>query len=203
MFSDVKPTPAAKRVSRFPCVFRGAFVREQVDPRVKTLWESTTGKPAPFGRLRMNFQREHCRAINPYGSDDCPYREEECAMAFLGVVQSVLLPWIADPAAYFVKVAKSTGIDRADNKPLARERHREEGSSDTGRSRRGSAARYAGDPPLGNSKRGDRTGAAPVFLEETDLHRSHARPQSIGDVLGTLYAGAREKPSADRTEGSE
>lgn len=195
----MKSSTGVKRLSRHPCIFRGRFVREQVDPRVKTLWEQTTGKPAPFGRLRMNFQREHCRAINPYGSESCPYREEECAMAFLGAVQNSLLPWITDPAAYFVQVARSTGIERADNKPLAREHHREEGPGHPG-------AMGVRD---GSRRDGYLAGVRPtdairdVPSEEDDLRRAHARPLAIGDLLGSINLGPRQGPSDDGKESAQ
>ena len=186
----MKPTPRRNAAARYPCIFRGAFIREQVDPRVKELWERTTGSKAPFGRLRMNFQRQHCATINPYGSEDCPYREEECAMAFLSTVQNVLLPWITDPAAYFVKVAKSTGIERADNKPLARERHREEGSSDR---RRADAGHAPGHPRDAGGESAD----------EARLHSARRRPESIGTLLGSLDLGARQGPAQDGSQSAK
>ena len=170
-----------KRMSRWPCIFSGKFVREQVDPRVKAVWESTTGQKAPFGRLRMNFQQEHCRTINPYGSDSCPYREEECAMAFLSAVQNTLLPWVDDPAAYFVKLARANGAERADNKPLAREMHREEGPGNPGGRQRGARPR---PPRNGETVRG--------LTEEDLVRRAANRPQSIGALLGTLHVGPHQ-----------
>ena len=104
------------------CVFREPFTREQVDPRVKALWEKTTGQKAPFGDLRRTWQNEACARVNPYTSEFCPYRTEECAMSFLSAVQESLLPWINNPAAYFRRVARSYGARMADEKPLARER---------------------------------------------------------------------------------
>jgi hypothetical protein len=203
MSKDVKTTPKVRRPSRYPCIFRGRFIRDQVDPRVKELWERTTGKPAPFGRLRLSFQRGHCQAINPYGSEDCPYREEECAMAFLGTVQNSLLPWVEDPAAYFVKVARSSGVERADNKPLARERHLEKGPSHTRDVRGGHAPGSGGDlAPLGGVHR-ERDVPAPVLDEEDHLRRAHARPFAIGNLLGSLYPRTREGRPADGSEGSK
>jgi hypothetical protein len=199
----MKTTPKVKRPARWSCIFRGRFIRDQVDPRVKELWEKTTSKPAPFGRLRQNFQREHCRSINPYGSEGCPYREEECALAFLSAVQNSLLPWVEDPAAYFVKVARSGGIERADNKPLAREHHREERSGDAGDTRGGSPAGRRGD--LDQVRRQDPAKrAVPAVLDEEDhLHRAHARPFAIGDLLGAFNARSREVRPTDGSEGTK
>ncbi len=187
----MKTTPRRKRPARQSCVFRGRYVREQIDPQVKVLWERTTKKPAPFGRLRMNFQREHCRAINPYGGE-CPYREEECGQAFLAAVKNSLLPWIEDPAAYFVMVARMSGVDRADRKPLAREKHRAEEPG------------HPGDAPvhLGQGSTGDvggiggaqaGRGGEPLLPEEEDhLRRASRRPQPIGNLLGSLNFGTRQ-----------
>lgn len=196
----MKSTPKVKRPSRWPCIFRGRFIREQVDPRVKTLWERTTGRPAPFGRLRLTFQKEHCRSINPYGSESCPYREDECAMAFLSAVQNSLLPWIEDPAAYFVKVARSAGIERADNKPLAREKHREEGPSHAGDLRGGHASgRRRGVAPVRGVHPSQ--GVVPQVLDEEDhLRRARTRPNAIGDLLGSLNLGPRPGPANDGKE---
>ena len=189
----MKTTPRVKRSARQSCVFRSRFIREEIDPRVKVLWERTTGQSAPFGRLRMNFQREHCRAINPYGGE-CPYREEECGTAFLAAVQNSLLPWITDPAAYFVKVARSSGIERADNKPLAREMHREQtGSGNTGDVRGGHGPRFDGDLAVVRSSNAIRD----IRPEEDNLRRSHARPIAIGDLLGSIDPRPRQGPADD------
>jgi hypothetical protein len=199
----MKPTPKGRRPSRQSCVFKEPFVREQIDPRVKSLWEKTTGKPAPFGRLRMNFQREHCSKINPYAGE-CPYRVEECGMAFLSAVQASLLPWIEDPAAYFVKVARSAGIERADNKPLAREQHRDvhqagddrSGRSGHGTGRPGDLAHVRGVHPS------QRLGAE-VLDEEDHLRRAHVRPNSIGSLLGALNLGPHQGRTTDGSEGDK
>jgi len=204
MSKDVKGTPKTRRPSRYPCIFRGRFIRDQVDPRVKELWERTTGRPAPFGRLRLTFQKGHCRLINPYGSESCPYREEECAMAFLGAVQNSLLPWVEDPAAYFVKVARSTGIERADNKPLAREQHRDvHQAGDSGSGRGGHGAGRPGDLAHVRGVHPSQGVRTEVLDEEDHLRRAHARPVSIGSLLGAFNTGAREGRVANGSEGSK
>jgi hypothetical protein len=178
-----KPSPR-------PCVFKEPFIRDQIDPRVKVIWEKATGKPAPFGRLRKAFQEEHCAKINPYTGTECPYRVEECAMAFLSGVQNATLPWIDDPAAYFVKLVASTGIDRADNKPLAREHHREEGPGHAGGPSTGHRARSGGDEGGGGDA-------------EDRLHSARRRPETIGSLLGSLNLGPRQGRGPDGSEGTE
>ena len=180
----------ARKPSLRPCVFKEAFVRTQIDPRVKEIWEKATGQPAPFGRLRRAFQQGHCAKINFYTGSECPYRPEECAMAFLSGVQNATLPWIEDPAAYFVKLVESTGITRADEKPLARERHREEGSRDAG---------PAGDRhPAGQGRHG--SGGAE---DEDRLRRAAHRPEAIGSLLGSLDLGPHQGRGPDGSESTE
>jgi hypothetical protein len=108
----VKP-PRYTRTSNFwPCVFNDDFVREQVDPRLKAEWEDQRDDKPKWGDLRTTFRKEHCRRINPYGSENCPFKPEDCAIAFLkGVVKSMKA---RNPHGYFVQVARSSGAARAD-----------------------------------------------------------------------------------------
>ena len=101
------------------CCFKDPFTREQVDPRVQALWESTYGKKAPFGNLRQMWVREHCRTVAPY--DDCPYDKQDCALSFLGAVEQVTGAAKREhPTGYFRSVARTLGYRRAEDKPLAR-----------------------------------------------------------------------------------
>lgn len=191
--------PARLTRNNHVCVFGGSFIREQIDPRVKEIWEKATGQPAPFGRLRRAFQTEHCSKINPYAGE-CPYRVEECAMAFLSGVQNSTLPWIEDPAAYFVKLVASTGIDRADNKPLARDRHREK-DSDQASSAPGSSTRRLGRATRPSPSPGSSSDEVAGDPDEDHLRRARHRPDRLGDLLGSLNLGAREGRAADGEEG--
>jgi hypothetical protein len=185
---------APKRVRyRNNCVFKGAFVREQVDPRVQEEWKAATGKPAPFGDLRRTFRAGHCAAINPYGGSECPYREEECATAFLSCVRAALAPGIKNNAAYFRVVAQSSGARRADEKPLAREMHREE-----------RAAQGPGDEgSLGASPQPGHAGyELGVGGGAADLRGPFARPTGIREVLRSFNVRPREGPADDGKEGS-
>ena len=190
-----KPTPGRRRSARPPskrhCVFREPLIRTDVDPRVKVMWERATSKPAPFGRLRKVFQDEHCARVNPYTGSECPYTKEECALAFLQAVQNSLMPWIEDPAAYFVKVAASGGARRADNKPLAREKHLD--------------PQGPGQPvPASPGDRAGHAGNEGGWTAERDrLRGARRRPVAIGDVLGALHIGARQGRAADGSEGVE
>ena len=125
-------------------------------------------------------------------------------MAFLSSVQNSLLPWIDDPAAYFVKVARSSGIERADNKPLAREMHRDlhqagdnrSGGAGHGTGRPGDLAQLPGVHP-GQHVRTE------VLDEEDHLRRAHVRPSPIGSLLGTLNLGPRQGRTTDGSEGNQ
>src|SRR5438552_7112299 len=59
------------------CVFKSQFVREQIDPRIKSIWPD-----APFGNLRRLWREQSCAETNPYDSEWCPYSTEDCALAF-------------------------------------------------------------------------------------------------------------------------
>lgn len=202
---DTDTTPMAKRPASRPCIFRETFVRNEIDPRVKQIWETHPGGKAPFGRLRKAFQDQHCSKINPYVGGECPYRPEECGMAFLSAIQTSTVPWVEDPAAFFVKLVASTGITRADEKPLAREYHRE-GSGNAGDGpadlRHGSAD---GLPVVRGAGR-DSSWDEESDADAATLRRSHHRPESVGDLLGTLALGARPRPERDgdrQVEGQE
>lgn len=168
-----------KREGQVPCVFRGSFIREQVDPRIKEAWHGR----APWGDLRKTWKTEHCIRVSGTGHpEDCPYPEEDCALAFLQCALSVV---DADrPMAAFRVRAKLGGMERADNKPLAREGHREGRPGDLGASR-----------PTWADVRGVGREAA------TLLSGQAVRPTSIADVLGSYDFGPREGRVDDGQEG--
>lgn len=160
------------RRSNHPCVFSTAFVREQVDPRVKEAF-AASGRKAPFGDLRRQWQREHCQTLNPYTSDTCPYPPEDCALAFLTAVEHAADK--ASPVGYFRKIARSMALDRSENKPLERDREY------TSRPRDERAVEV--HPGEGQGLRGP-----------------ESRPQSIGDLLRALDLGPRQGPADDGKE---
>lgn len=80
------------------------------------------GSSAPFGELRRLWRVEHCQELNPYGSDSCPYREEQCALAFYIATERVTSRFLSSPKGYFKKYARTLAGIRADQKPLQRER---------------------------------------------------------------------------------
>ena len=168
------------------CVFNSSFVREQVDPRVKAAWEQRFEAKAPFSRLRLSWREEHCQTLNPYGSETCAYREEQCAMSFLAAVEATTANArdVRGAVGYFRRVARSDATRRADEKPMRRETHAEVPAQTQ-------EAFRPSDP-----------GHVRLSAEERrELHRSKTRPIAIGDLLGSLHVGPRAQ-SADDGEAS-
>lgn len=161
--------------TKHPCVFSTAFVREQVDPRVQEAF-AAGGRKAPFGDLRQQWRKQHCQTLNPYTSDTCPYPPEDCALAFLAAVEHAADK--ASPVGYFRKIARTMALDRADNKPLERDREPAQRPSPAA-------------PP----------GVHPA--EGQDVRGADRGFQSIGDLLRAFDAGPRQGPAHDGEEGTE
>lgn len=163
-----------------PCVFRGEFVRTQVDPRVQRLWKERWSVGAPFGELRRLFRERHCRTLNPYGSESCPYPEHSCALAFYQAVE-VSVDFSKNSLGYFRAVCLSGGAKRADEKPLARELGGAGGSRPDPR------------PTPSVVKVGDGSTVSRLESREEDaMRRRLSRPTRLGDLLGADHDGARD-----------
>lgn len=182
-----------------PCVFRGSFVREEIDPRVKERWERRFGGRTPFGNLRLSFRQAHCGLLNPYDSRHCPYPERDCALSFYQAVITTCLKSRSEKSAvsYFRTVAKTMALDRAENKPLTRDRDEantiatkaEEGPGHAG-------GVQGGDRPGPTSSAGTSGDAEPV--------RSRISiPPRISDVLAGFNFGPREGRPDDGEAGPE
>jgi hypothetical protein len=157
------------------CIFHTAFIREQIDPRVKDLWPT---EKVPFGDLRRTWRLRHCATVNPYwDSEMCPYLASNCALAFLAAVQSATSVGVRNPMGLFRTLARSDGLRRLEDKPLARDQARgEEGPSLT---------RVApGDPEPRPGSNGDGRDHP-----EDHLRGARRRPVSAGDVLRSLNLG--------------
>jgi len=167
-----------------PCVFRTSFVREEIDPRIKAAWPGR----APWGDLRKTWKTEYCLRVNPTGyPEDCPFSEEDCALTFL---QAVLIVTEAErPGALFRRVAATRGMERADQRPLARDRVPQRRQSDLA-SQRGAYSSSSVVQAL----------HGPETVTPT-MSRRGARPISIGEVLGALDFGARQGSAQDGEEG--
>jgi len=185
-----------------PCVFRSAFLREQVDPKVKAEWAARFGQPAPFGNLRRMWRSEHCETLNPYESESCAYPEQDCAMAFLVATRRTenAARSAGTATGYFRAVCRTMALERADDKPLERERRHAQGPGHTGASRPSDAAGLVRGVPLAG---GDWTPGAgdPSVADTADMRRAHARPVSVAQLLGSLDLGPRQERSEDGSEG--
>ena len=171
-----------KNTRKHPCVFAHPFVREQVDPRVKVAWEERYGGRAPYGNLRLSWREMHCQTLNPYGSDTCAYRPEQCAMAFLiGVERLAAVPNISEKSAipYFRAIAHSMALERADDKPLSREKQ---------------SGTLVHDEAQGP---GDTRDVRLSDEERQEVHRARSRPIAIGELLGGLDVRPRTQSADD------
>lgn len=119
MSRERKPTPPGEAPARYsrtsrewPCIFKMPIATERLDPAIKKLWESRRSDRPKWGDLRTQFRQKHCRLVNPWGSETCPFKDFECALAFYTAVEQSLDA--RNPYAYFMAVARSTGAARAD-----------------------------------------------------------------------------------------
>lgn len=159
-----------------PCVFGGSFIREQIDPRVQAIWQERWKKPARFGELRRLFRERHCRAVNPYGSQTCPYPEKDCAMSFLRAVE-VSIDKSESSLGYYRAVCLSSGARRADEKPLARDRE----------PRPGGPSHQPRPAPIVVQVGDGSTVSILGTAGEDAMRRRLSRPQRIGDLLGSHH----------------
>lgn len=182
-----KRTPTSRH---WECAFPQPAA-EMVDKPVDEMWKAAfkVGR-TPFGDLRNQFRRQHCRTINPYGSQDCPYNIDVCALAFMDAVRVTCDARPKVPVGYFRKVAKTMGAIRADSKPLARERRSrinvlvESGAAEFSEQH----ADQGGSPPEGLGQAGG------------EVPRGNSGPVGIGELLRSL--GVQPRPDVERT-GSE
>jgi len=160
-------------------VFRGSYIKDVVDPQIK---DAFAPRRAPWGDLRKTWKAEHCARVNPTGyHDDCPYSEEQCALAFLEAV--IKVQDAEKPGALFRKIARWEGIVRADNKPLAREGLPERRKVRVDRPR-----------PAWTQLPGVGADAARLVLD------ADRRPYGLGEVLRGMDLGARQGSPDDGEE---
>lgn len=190
---------------KHPCVFRTEFHKEQVNARL--VGGLKNKRKVPFGDFTRTWRQEHCARINPYGSESCPYRPEDCSMAFLNVAQRAME--MDEPGAYFRVHAKYTGLDRAENKPLARERYDRTDGHPSGAPglRDGPGARpgdVLGGPLESNAEVRDRVPPARRVSDDGSLgvHRTTGGLQPMGALLRGDDPGPRTR-AYGRHEGEE
>lgn len=177
-----------QRVSdRWPCFFREPWVHDHVDPFVRDRWLASYGTRAPFGDLRNTWRREHCRTLNPYGSDTCRARLPECAKAFCDAVSLTARHKPNRAGGYFRKVARTDAAKRAD---ILLTRGIQ---SDSLTHREALDAQRPGNErsPTEGTEQGPR------------VRSSEDRPVSIGDVFRSLDLGPRKEGTPDGTTSTE
>jgi len=180
----MKKTVSARK---WPCVFAGDFIEKQVNPR---LYEQD--KTTPFGAFQRAWRTFHCAEINPYGSESCPYAEEDCAIAYLMAAQQALGAR-KSRIGLFQILAQKRGWQRAENKPLARSRIvRTDGHQNGASDLRDGPGAGPGDD-LGHGGTPGTPGPL-AQLRTVDLRSSSHRPQSIGELLRGDGAGPRTQP---------
>lgn len=186
-----KPTPLTEK---WKCVFHQPSVRGSVDPWISTEWPRAVGGKAPFGDLRNQFRKQHCRTLNPYGSEDCPYDQHACVSAFSRCVEATLKAMPKKPMAYFIKVARMDAAKRADEKPLTRDRDQR-------------YSRVGTDVPPPETARAPRPGDTGNEDEgiraRQGLRSPAAGPTGIGELLGSLDFRPHQPSPDERKESAE
>ena len=193
---------------KWVCVFRDEFVRTQVDPRIQALWKERRDEPAPFGALRSIWRTAHCETLNPYGSEDCLYEAQQCALAFYAVATNSIQS--DKPRNRFHALAKETAITRADTKPLARDRIPNDGSqrpSDPGATRAhlhpGPTSDIPGVAEVPTELDRVVEGLAQPGVSERDMRRGSRGLESVHEVLRTLDIGPHQRPAKDGKESTQ
>jgi hypothetical protein len=174
-------------MAKYPCIFKTAFLKEQVLPR---LWREHP--KTPIGAFTRQFRSIHCSIVNPYG-EDCPYSPEDCAIAFYVSAEQTMRQAKSSPVGLFKMITKTKALDRVEKKPLARERY----DRTDGQQEGPGGLRIGPRPgpmdvlevPDGSDRARRVAGQQPVGLRG-DSHR----PQSLGDMLRGDGEGSRTQP---------
>jgi len=185
-----KPTPLTER---WPCIFRQKSTIDVVEPWISDEWLRITGRKAPFGDLRNQFRKQHCRTLNPYGSETCPFASEECVTAYRSSVAATLRARPRNPMGYFRTVARMEGARRADEGVDRRIRRRYSTPETNVPAAETSPAERPGH--TGNEAGSIQTGRG--------LHSPTSGPTGIGELLGTLDLRPRQLDADEREESAE
>lgn len=210
MTRDRKTTPPSNAPARYartsaewPCIFPTPLATDRLDPAIKRLWESHRSDRPKWGDLRTTFRKQHCRRVNPWGSETCPFKPEDCAMAFYSAVEQSL--YATNPYGYFVSICRSTGAARADLGVELRARMRTDAVTDEGAMGRPETARLRARPEDGLRAVPDAVSEPPVVRVVEDakvrgLRGVAAQPTALRDVLGGLDLRPRPRPGRDGDE---
>lgn len=167
-------------------MFRNSFIVDQANPRIQRAWreDGRKGYP-PYGALTKLWKQEHCSQLDPYGNDTCPYRREDCVLAYMKTAIDAVEHHPDNVVAYFGQLARWRGAERADNKPLARYNSRTDGHK--GRSpsvRTGSRERPVDDLSGLDEERWGPTGLSGLEGDGEGLRGTARRFFSVGELFG-------------------
>ena len=199
------PARYSRTSAEWPCIFKTELAKTRLDPAIKKLWESRRSDRPKWGDLRTTFRREHCRNLNPWGSETCPFKETDCALAFYAAVEQSL--HATNPYGYFRSVCRSTGALRADLGVELRSRMRTDANE--GR---------VGRPTTASLREGPADGLRPSAAEGPDelvvrdvdggdavdsVRRVATGLPTVGDVLRDIGVRPRPRsgPDGDPDEG--
>lgn len=166
------------------CIFGTRFFRTEIQPQVQAEWRAKTGKEAPYGALQTIWRRQHCMILNHWGSDECPYDETECALAYLTAIRHAIEDSHRSPKGWFFAHAKIQAILRADHKPLARDR--------------ATTLELRTD-----GQEGDSGAPTPSAHAGRGVSRTNTGPQRIGQLLGSLDVRPHQGPAEDGKESTK
>lgn len=201
---DGEPTPADNPPARYsrtsrewPCIFKTTLATERLDPAVKKLWESRRSDRPKWGDLRTMFRQSHCKLVNPWGSETCPFKEEDCALAFYAALDQSLDA--RNPYGYFRSVVRSMGAARADLGVEVRARMRTDVTDEGAVGRPPTSRLREGPPDRVRNEPYDRV-VRGVGREDAlrGVRGMAAGPEPVGDVLRTLGDRSRPRPRNDR-----
>ena len=210
MSRERKPTPNGKppacysRTSaEWPCIFPTPLATERLDPAVKKLWETRRDDRPKWGDLRTTFRRSHCRLVNPWGSETCPFKPEDCALAFYQALEHSLDA--RNPYAYFITVCKSMGAARADLGVELRARMRTDDANEgaMGRTSDPSLRERSADGIRAVLEGGSEPSVVRVVQDSVSVRGVRgvaAQPTALRDVLGGLDLRPRPQPGQDSDE---
>lgn len=184
-----KPTPLSRR---WTCVVGTGLVRTTIDPWISEAWQRKFGGQVPFGDLRNQWRKQHCRTLNPYGSEDCPYRPDQCASAYASAIKKTIGASPGKPVGYFRKVAIVDAARRADEGVDIRLREQYRG--------RTNVPSAEAPPPQRSGYAGDET---EDFRKGQGMRSTSDRPTGIGALLGSLDLRPRQLHGDEGEEGAE
>jgi hypothetical protein len=184
---------ASRARRRYACVFPvEPEVTDRIHERYIGRWDS---RQTPVGAFIRLWRREHCATLNPYTSADCPYSRAACTKAYEDAASDAILGARARTTVpgLFSRIARVRAAERADAKPLSRER---QGHPRTGREGLAEGPDVGGQPSASGLS-GQAVGRCDGLDQDVQLRRSLSRPVRIGDMFRKSDPRPREGSAKD------